>query len=129
MHPTVEVHGNLAHERLLPLLQAVEKLAVAAVQFVERPSGHANSVAQGPADEFQGDLRLCAKLYLGRNVILFSARKVVRVIFWQVQAAAQQTFEAWCRIAQMPSCDSPIWTVKVRLVPAFGLDGSSLRPS
>jgi len=71
LHPAMEVGGNLGHEDLPTLLQTVEELAVASVQFVERPGGHANAVAQSPIDQSQGDLRLCAKLHLVGNVVFF----------------------------------------------------------
>ena len=45
LHPAVEVSRNLAHEHLLPLLQTIEKLAVATVQLVECPGSHANPIA------------------------------------------------------------------------------------
>ncbi len=71
LHPAVEVDGNLGHERLPTLFEAIEKLPVTTVQFVERPSRHANSIAQSPIDQPQGDLRLRAKLHLLGNVVFF----------------------------------------------------------
>jgi len=41
---------------------------------------HADSVAQSPIDQLQGDFRFGAKLHLVRNVVFFSAHRIVVLV-------------------------------------------------
>lgn len=50
LHPAMKVAGDLAHEYLTPRFQAIEELAVATVQLVERPRRDTHSVGEGAVD-------------------------------------------------------------------------------
>ena len=67
----MEVGGHFGHEYLLARFQAIEELAVPAVQLVERPRRDADSVGQRPIDLTERDLRLDLELHLLRHVVFF----------------------------------------------------------
>jgi len=67
----MEIDRNLAHEDLATGLQAIEKLAVAAVQFIECPCRYAHPIAQCEIDLVQGNLRLGTKLDFVGYVVFF----------------------------------------------------------
>jgi len=68
-HPALKSDRYFRHERLAALLQTVQKLAVAAIQFVKRPDLHLHPVGQRAVDEVQRDLRLGAKLDLVGHIV------------------------------------------------------------
>lgn len=72
--PNVRVRRNLHDEGFSPLVQAVEKRSVTAVQFIRRPRHHLASVGFGPIDQIQGDLRFCREGHLVGKVVFFGAR-------------------------------------------------------
>jgi hypothetical protein len=67
----VKVARYLAHEDLTAFLDAIEELAIATVQLVERPSRDANAVEQSAIDLAQRDLRLGMELDFVGNVVFF----------------------------------------------------------
>jgi hypothetical protein len=67
--PDVKVGRHLADERFAALVESVQELAVAAVQFVKRPGFDADPVAQRSVHQIEGDLRLRLKLDLAWNVV------------------------------------------------------------
>jgi len=67
----VKVAGDLAHKDLATRLEAIQKLAVAAVQLVERPSRNTHPVGQSAIDLWKRDLRLGAELDVVGHVSFF----------------------------------------------------------
>ncbi len=67
----MKVARYLADEHLPSRLQAIEKLAVAAVQLVECPRRDAHAIEQSDIDLIQGDPRLDLELDVVGNVVFF----------------------------------------------------------
>ena len=71
--PDVGVAAESRRRTLPPLVQTIEKLAVATVQFVDRPGHDADAVGDRAIDQVQRDLRFRLKLDVVGNVVFFGA--------------------------------------------------------
>lgn len=67
----MKVRWHFADERFATLVESIQELAVAAIEFVKRPSLDANSVSQRAVDQIERDLRLGLELDLVGNVVFF----------------------------------------------------------
>ena len=65
----MKVRRHFPDEGLAPLIETVQELTIAGVEFVERPSLHANPVGQRAVDQIERDLRLGLKLDLVGDVV------------------------------------------------------------
>ena len=67
----MKVGGHFADERFATLVESVEELAVAAVEFIKRPSLDADAVGERTVDKIERDLRFGLKLdFVGDVVFL-----------------------------------------------------------
>ena len=71
LDPTVKVRRDLAYEQLPLRLETIEKSTVAAIEFVERPRGYANSVGTCVFDLLQRDLWFRAKFDFLGHIVFF----------------------------------------------------------
>src|SRR6056297_2604576 len=70
-NPCVEVRRNFTDEGLLPLVEPIEKLAIATVELIKRPCLHCDAVEDRLVDQHQGDLWLGQKLDFVRDMSFF----------------------------------------------------------
>src|SRR5690606_37902717 len=69
--PGVRVGRNLHNEGFAPLIQTVEKRTVATVEFVGGPGHHPDSIAFGPVDQIERDLRFRLEDDVVGNMVFF----------------------------------------------------------
>lgn len=67
----MKVRRHLADERFAALVESIQELAVAAIEFVKRPSLDANPISKRAVHKVERNLRLGLELDLVGNVVFF----------------------------------------------------------
>src|SRR6056297_2192221 len=134
-NPCVEVRRNFTDEGLLPLVEPIEKLAIATVELIKRPCLHCDAVEDRLVDQHQGDLWLGQKLDFVRDMSFFrrsgssaqSSGRYVRAAIkhWKVAVANDRAtlttafstlprLPLYCRLT--PTVSFPALAVPVSLI-------------